>query len=115
MLTNAKIGILGGEERQAALSRRLSEIGFEVAVWGLLQGDIGDGVRCADWHSAVDKSKAVILPLPSFQRGNYTITSKTTGEVVTLSELLYAMPKNAILLVIIVLLNDIWINQKQML
>ena len=70
MYENVKIGIIGGDMRQVALGRRLSDIGFEVAAWGLPSNvDIGNMVRCGDWRSAVNKSKAVILPLPASYDG----------------------------------------------
>ena len=97
MQTNAKIGILGGDKRQLSLCRRLSEHGFETAVWGVEKGDIGGAVRCADWRSAVEKSSAVVLPLPAFPCGKYSVASRTGDENVTLSELLYAMPRDSIL------------------
>ncbi|MBQ8837151.1 MAG: dipicolinate synthase subunit DpsA [Clostridia bacterium] len=98
MQNNAKIGIIGGDMRQLSLSRRLSENGFEVAVWGLARGDIGGAVRCTDWRSSVEKSSAVILPLGAFKDGKYVINSSLGGEGVPLAELLYIMPKDAILL-----------------
>ena len=98
MLKNAKIGIIGGDMRQMALCRRLSDNGFEVAAWGIEQGDIGGAVRCADWKSALEKSSAVILPLPSFSGDKYMISSRICKEHVTLSQILYGMPKDAVLL-----------------
>lgn len=66
MYENVKIGIIGGDMRQTALARRLSDMGFETAVWGLARdGDIGRSVRCGDWHGTVTDSRAVILPLPA--------------------------------------------------
>ena len=70
MYTRTKIGILGGDMRQAALARRLSACGFEVAVWGLpKEADLGGAVRCTDWQSAIAKSRVCILPLPVSQDG----------------------------------------------
>ena len=70
MYTHTKIGILGGDMRQAALARRLSAHGFEVAVWGLPKGaDVGGAVRCMDWKSTVAKSRVCILPLPVSKDG----------------------------------------------
>ncbi len=98
MPTNAKIGVLGGDLRQAALCRYLSENGFEVAVWGTMQDKIDNCVRCVDWYSAVEKSSAVVLPFPSFADGEYCVVSKNTGETVTLAQILHKMSDNAILI-----------------
>ena len=49
MVETVKIGILGGDMRQTALARRLSEMGFETATWGLpAESDLGGAVRCGD-------------------------------------------------------------------
>lgn len=70
MYENIKIGILGGDMRQAALARRLSSLGIEIAVWGLpADADIGDAVRAAAWESTLVGSRAVILPLPVSKDG----------------------------------------------
>ena len=70
MYVNVKIGILGGDSRQAALARRLSMFGVETAVWGLpTDMDIGDAVRAVRWEDAIEGSKAVILPLPVSKDG----------------------------------------------
>lgn len=67
---NVKIGIIGGDTRQAVLARRLSKLGFETAVWGLnSNADIGDAVRSSDWYGAVNNSRIVILPVPSSRDG----------------------------------------------
>ena len=70
MYDNIKIGILGGDLRQAALARRLSSLGIEIAVWGLPAGaDIGGAVRSVAWEDVLTGSKAVILPLPISKDG----------------------------------------------
>lgn len=61
-----KAALLGGDMRQSAAARFLSESGIECAVWGLdPTSDIGGAVRCDEWHSAVNGAAAVILPLPA--------------------------------------------------
>ena len=74
MQNGAKIGVLGGDARQAILCRRLSEKGFETAIWGIGSADVGGAVRCNNWRSAIEGSKAVILPLPAFKEGKYVLT-----------------------------------------
>lgn len=70
MYENIKIAILGGDMRQAALARRLSSLGIEIAVWGLpADADIGNAVRVVTWENALAKSRAVILPLPITKDG----------------------------------------------
>ena len=64
-----KIGIVGGDGRQAVIARRLTEIGAECAVWGfpypkLSHDELNAPVRCACWECAVTGADAVILPLP---------------------------------------------------
>ncbi len=68
MNSKLKIGILGGDARQAAVCSLFSGKGFECAVWGTAikgtnQQENGF-VRCVDWKDAINGSSAVILPLP---------------------------------------------------
>ncbi len=83
MYENVKIGIMGGDLRQASIARRLSSLGFEIAVWGVpCDADIGAASRAADWRGAVNKSNAVILPLPaSFDGANLNVLPGCGGEV----------------------------------
>ena len=61
-----KAALLGGDMRQSAAARFLSESGLECAVWGMDPGaDIGGAVRCDDWRSAINGAAVVILPLPA--------------------------------------------------
>lgn len=65
-----KAALLGGDMRQSAAARFLSESGLECAVWGLDPGaDIGGCVRCDDWRSAVNGAAVVVLPLPASYDG----------------------------------------------
>ena len=66
MYESVKIGIFGGDIRQAFLARRLAEEGFECATFGLSSDvDIGNAVRCTDVFGAIKNSKVVLLPLPA--------------------------------------------------
>lgn len=61
-----KLAVLGGDQRQVFMVRRLAEAGYEVFVWGLgaCGGEVGDARVCEGWDAAVRASDAVILPLP---------------------------------------------------
>lgn len=61
-----KLAVLGGDQRQIFMVRRLAEAGHEVFVWGLgaCGGEVGDARVCEGWDAAVRASDAVILPLP---------------------------------------------------
>ena len=80
--SNIKFSVLGGDLRQLAISRRLANLGFETAVWGLGVGadEIGDAVRCDAWEDAVKKSKVWILPLPASSDGVYINCPMCRGE-----------------------------------
>lgn len=67
---NIKITLLGGDMRQAAAARFLSDSGLECAVWGLgAEIGIGGAVRCTDPWDALKDSSAVVLPLPASYDG----------------------------------------------
>lgn len=78
-MNETKICLLGGDTRQTALARHLSEKGYETAVWGVPLPSGGTetdghlppfgGVRCSDPESAIAGSRAVILPLPATTDG----------------------------------------------
>lgn len=66
-----KIGIMGGDGRQAVVTSLLSERNAECAVWGFpFEGIDFDNerktcpVKCAAWRCAVMGASAIILPLP---------------------------------------------------
>lgn len=99
MYATVKIGILGGDMRQTALARRLSEIGFETATWGLSRDvDIGQAVRCSDWHDAVRQCKAVILPLPVSKDGVRINAPFAAGEELRMSHLIHAISADTLLI-----------------
>ncbi len=99
MYANIKIGILGGDMRQTALARRLSNMGFEIATWGLPRdADIGQAVRCSDWQSAVEQCKAVILPLPASVDGVRIHAPFAVGYELRMSYLLQAISVDTLLI-----------------
>ena len=69
MEKNIKLALLGGDARQGYLASFLAERGFETAVWGLGDLDIGDAVRCREIACALSDASAVILPLPASADG----------------------------------------------
>ena len=68
-----KIGlaILGGDQRQIAMARRLASYGYGVYVWGLgrCESRIGEAIALSCWQEAVERASAVILPLPASADG----------------------------------------------
>lgn len=60
-----KAALLGGDMRQSATARFLSECGFECSVWGIDPAlNIGGAERHDDWREALHGVSIVILPLP---------------------------------------------------
>lgn len=99
MYNHTKIGILGGDMRQAALARRLSDLGFETATWGLDRDmDIGDAVRTTEWKNAVEGSRAVILPLPVSKDGVRVHLQSNIGQELRISHLFDAIPADVLVL-----------------
>ncbi len=70
MNDNIKLALLGGDARQSFLAAMLAQRGFECAVWGAGEGDIGKAVRCRDVKCALSGASAVILPLPASSDGS---------------------------------------------
>ena len=98
MVETVKIGILGGDMRQTALARRLSEMGFETATWGLpAESDLGGAVRCGDWHGAASGSRAVILPLPASVDGVRVNAPFADGYDLRMSHLMNELPADTLL------------------
>ena len=99
MVETVKIGILGGDMRQTALARRLSEMGFETATWGLpAESDLGGAVRCGDWHGAVSGSRAVILPLPASADGVRVSAPFADGYDLRMSHLMNELSADTLLI-----------------
>ncbi|MEE1356379.1 MAG: dipicolinate synthase subunit DpsA [Clostridia bacterium] len=99
MYKNIKIGILGGDMRQAVLARRLSSLGFEVAVWGLGKScDIGESVRCTHYLDAIRGADALILPLPVSRDGVTLNCPLWKGESPRLSEIITSTEADTVLL-----------------
>ncbi len=79
MNTNIKLAILGGDARQTYLAAMLAEKGFECAVWGMGDENIGKAVRCRDVKCALRSASGVILPLPASFDGT-TVNCPFGGE-----------------------------------
>ncbi len=99
MYENIKIGMLGGDMRQVALCRRLSDMGFETATFGICnKADIGKAVRSSDWQSVVKGSRAVILPLPVTRDGEHVLMPYADEQKLKLLEVMKAIEEDALLL-----------------
>ena len=61
-----KIAVIGGDERQLITAHELSDVGFEVAVYGFGSYifERSNITRCVDLEGAVRNSAAVVLPIP---------------------------------------------------
>lgn len=98
MYETVKIGIIGGDMRQTALARRLGELGYETAAWGLPEeADIGKAVRCFDWNSALEKSSAVILPMPA-SRDGVNINAPFAAEKLSFQQLMSSLSAGTVLI-----------------
>ena len=99
MYATVKIGILGGDMRQTALARRLSNLGFTVETWGLpREADIGLAKRRDDWQDAMAGCRAVILPLPVSFDGVRVHAPFAGGYELRVSHLLDIFPADTLLI-----------------
>ena len=66
-----RLAILGGDQRQIFMARKLAEDGHKVFIWGLGEcgSEIVTGIVCARWEEAIREAEAVILPLPASADG----------------------------------------------
>ena len=71
MTTVKRLAVLGGDERQIAMSRALAEYGYTVTVWGLgrCERRLCEARVCKSWQEAIEEAEAVILPLPASADG----------------------------------------------
>lgn len=99
MYKNIKIGIPGGDMRQAALAKRLSSLGFEVAVWGIGKNcDIGEAVRCTSLCDVIRSADALVLPLPVSRDGVTLNCPLYKGEAPRLSEIILLSEPDTVIL-----------------
>ncbi len=94
-----KIAFIGGDARQLFCARKLSEKGYETAVFGFekYEGDIGNSTRCTTLDSALDSSDIVILPLPASPDGINTNMPLSTKSA-SLKEIYSRISKNTLIL-----------------
>lgn len=99
MNENIKIGVLGGDLRQAWLCSMLAEAGFETAVWGLRSAadKMGGAVKCTKAEDCVRYADAVILPLPISRDGVHLNSPLCEGSSLELSSLLDIVGKKTLL------------------
>ncbi len=65
------LAVFGGDMRQVYMARKLAEMDYRINVWGLgaCMEEIGSACICSQWEEALEKSDAVILPLPATADG----------------------------------------------
>ncbi len=99
MNENIKIGVLGGDLRQAWLCSMISKMGFETAVWGLRSAadKMGGAVKCAKAEDCVRSSDAVILPLPISRDGVHLNAPLCNNSSLEISRLLDMIGKQTLL------------------
>lgn len=105
MKNNIKIGILGGDNRQSALSSFFAHDGIECATWGIennsaeLQSD--NIVKTLDWKSTLTGADVVILPLPITTDGIRLSCNKNIHQsgiyVPRVSEIIEFVSKNTLM------------------
>ena len=69
MLGRAKIACLGGDARSLSMMRRLAVLGADVRSFGLPRSEMNVGCSMApSVEDVLEGSRAVILPMPAFDR-----------------------------------------------
>jgi len=99
MNTDRKIAVIGGDARQIFCAKRLSELGFETALFGFdkYKDDIGCCTRCLLSDDAKYSFDTFILPLPASGDG-FTLSTPLSEHTLTLDELFSGIPSSALIL-----------------
>lgn len=100
MIKQLKIAVLGGDMRQTAVAKNLSDAGFQVYASGLFAVPEGDSnVNNYDsWEQSIKGAYAVILPLPvSLDDNKLNCPSRLGEDRITLDSLIGLVDKNTIL------------------
>lgn len=98
-MSDIKLCVIGGDNRNIIAAKELAAIGYEVALYGFdkFDGDFGEVTRCTDMDGAIRCSYAIILPLP-FSKDNETLNAPFCSKKIKISEILNRMNKNQMLL-----------------
>ncbi len=105
MKSKTKIGILGGDSRQAAVCSLFARLGVECALWGIdcktHEYNEDTFVRSADWRGAIGGASAVVLPLPLTTDGVRLNCGKNTVRsdvyIPRITEIIQSVDKNCLI------------------
>ncbi len=93
-----KIAIIGGDIRQLYCGEYLSDLGYEVCVYGFDKcGKDMKVTKCLNYKDALSNSKAVILPLP-VSRDGATLFMALSDENIKLSDIINQTDKDTLIL-----------------
>lgn len=94
-----RIAVIGGDERQIYCAKKLSELGFETAVFGFdnYSGDVGLCTRCKEYCDAASFADVIILPLPVSRDGK-TVSLQYSDIQLTVEGLFENVKKDVIFL-----------------
>ena len=99
MMTNLKIGVVGGDKRSVEVIKILRKQGFEVSVWGIDCTYLALDLCKDNCEDAVSDADIVVLPTPPSEdevRVNCPLFSKESG--IKLHKLLELLPEKAVIL-----------------
>ncbi len=99
MNTDRKIAVIGGDARQIFCAKKLSELGFETALFGFdkYKDDIGCCTRCLLFDDAKYSFDTFILPLPASGDG-FTLSTPLSEHTLTLDELFSQISASSLIL-----------------
>lgn len=72
MKSKKKLVLLGGDLRQETAARRLSELGWEISLWGMRRGEehVGKDEGERSLAEVTDDADVIVLPLPASADGH---------------------------------------------
>ncbi len=96
MSENIKLSVIGGDARQTAAAKKLSERGFDCALFAVCDGDGGIPVS-ATLAECLENTKAVILGVP-FSNDGYRINCKSPDCAISLRSLYEKLAPRSLIL-----------------
>jgi len=97
-LKGLKVAVLGGDQREVFLAKKLAESGYTVSVAGLLAQ--GENINlCEDLNEALNSVQVIVLPVPGINDSREIYSPCSTKTLILSEEILAGLPPGVLLFV----------------